>query len=172
MLSLKLKPCFFRLLSNCLRTSPSCSRSKLLIWNQRIGEWQARSFSACLQHPGVKRTIVGTMMGPNSTTVTCDPSRSHTLPISRPMYPPPITISLFGTSFRTNAPVDETTLHSPSANRLGRKCHRGRRPCNRFICNILCLQTSLNELTEGGRQSTFLHLSQCREEVQPLNQLQ
>ena len=48
----------------------------------------------------------------NSTTVTCAPRRLHTLPISRPMIPPPMTTIFSGTSFKASAPVEETICSS------------------------------------------------------------
>ena len=43
-------------------------------------------------------------VGSASSTVTCEPRRLHTLPISRPITPAPMTQSLPGTSFSDSAP--------------------------------------------------------------------
>mmetsp|Transcript_4127 Transcript_4127/g.12887 ORF Transcript_4127/g.12887 Transcript_4127/m.12887 type:complete len:224 (+) Transcript_4127:1413-2084(+) len=56
--------------------------------------------------------MVGTMLGRNSTTVTSDPSRLHTEPISRPMYPPPMTTMRSGTDWSSSAPVEDTMVCS------------------------------------------------------------
>mmetsp|Transcript_13540 Transcript_13540/g.33793 ORF Transcript_13540/g.33793 Transcript_13540/m.33793 type:complete len:223 (-) Transcript_13540:468-1136(-) len=57
-------------------------------------------------------SIPGVMRSRNSTTVTSEPSRRHTDPISRPMTPAPMTISFLGTSLRARAPVEETITFS------------------------------------------------------------
>ena len=59
-------------------------------------------------------------MSKNSTTVTDDPSRDHTDPISRPIYPAPMTTSRSGTLSSESAPVDETICFSSKAT-LGRQ---------------------------------------------------
>mmetsp|Transcript_19775 Transcript_19775/g.75826 ORF Transcript_19775/g.75826 Transcript_19775/m.75826 type:complete len:202 (+) Transcript_19775:654-1259(+) len=48
----------------------------------------------------------------NSTTVTSAPRRRQTEPISSPMTPPPMTAMRLGTSWRSRAPVEETTCCS------------------------------------------------------------
>mmetsp|Transcript_15179 Transcript_15179/g.47375 ORF Transcript_15179/g.47375 Transcript_15179/m.47375 type:complete len:227 (+) Transcript_15179:1800-2480(+) len=55
----------------------------------------------------------------NSTTVTLDPRRDHTLAISRPMTPPPTTTMRSGTFLRDRAPV-EVTMRVSSTGRKGR----------------------------------------------------
>ena len=45
------------------------------------------------------------MRGRNSSTVTSDPSRLQTEPISRPIAPAPMTSSFFGTSEKESASV-------------------------------------------------------------------
>ena len=57
----------------------------------------------------------GTSRSRNSTTVTSAPSRRQTLPISRPMKPPPITTSRFGTAASSSAPVEVTMRRSSTA---------------------------------------------------------
>ena len=39
--------------------------------------------------------------------MTSEPSLDQTEPISKPIYPPPITANFFGTLLRDNAPVEE-----------------------------------------------------------------
>mmetsp|Transcript_8631 Transcript_8631/g.15303 ORF Transcript_8631/g.15303 Transcript_8631/m.15303 type:complete len:202 (+) Transcript_8631:596-1201(+) len=51
----------------------------------------------------------------NSTTVTLLPNRLHTEPSSKPMTPPPITVSRSGTCFSFRAPVLETMTSSSSS---------------------------------------------------------
>mmetsp|Transcript_37497 Transcript_37497/g.84556 ORF Transcript_37497/g.84556 Transcript_37497/m.84556 type:complete len:228 (+) Transcript_37497:554-1237(+) len=52
------------------------------------------------------------MASRNSTTVTSDPRRAHTEPNSRPMTPPPMTVSFSGTLSKVRAPVLETICFS------------------------------------------------------------
>ena len=52
-------------------------------------------------------------------TSTSEPSLLHTVPISKPITPAPMTIIFLGTSFRFKAPVDVTILFS-STSILGR----------------------------------------------------
>ena len=47
-----------------------------------------------------------------STTVTFDPSLDQTEPISKPIYPPPITTNFSGTFLKDRAPVEETIFFS------------------------------------------------------------
>ena len=60
----------------------------------------------------ISPSIVGTMRSNFSTTVTLVPSLDHTDPISKPMYPPPITNMVFGTADKDKAPVDVTIFFS------------------------------------------------------------
>ena len=48
-------------------------------------------------------------------TVTSDPRRAYTEPSSRPMTPAPMTASVLGTLFNSNAPVDVTTTFSSTS---------------------------------------------------------
>mmetsp|Transcript_30050 Transcript_30050/g.41882 ORF Transcript_30050/g.41882 Transcript_30050/m.41882 type:complete len:200 (+) Transcript_30050:820-1419(+) len=54
----------------------------------------------------------GVMRSRNSTTVTSEPRRPQTDPISRPMTPAPMTISFSGTLSNSRAPVEETIIFS------------------------------------------------------------
>ena len=47
-----------------------------------------------------------------STTVTFDPNRDQTEPISKPIYPAPIITSSVGIFEKDKAPVDETIFFS------------------------------------------------------------
>ena len=58
------------------------------------------------------RTIGGTILSMNSTTVISAPRRPQTEAISRPMMPPPMTTIFSGTALREMAPVDDTILRS------------------------------------------------------------
>ena len=60
-------------------------------------------------------SIPGRMRSRNSTTVTSEPRRRQTEPISRPMMPAPTTSSRFGTLFSSSAPVEVTTRCSSIA---------------------------------------------------------
>ena len=60
----------------------------------------------------ISSSIVGTILSRASTTVTFDPSLLHTDPISKPIYPPPITRSDFGTDSKARAPVEVTICFS------------------------------------------------------------
>ena len=64
--------------------------------------------SACATSP----SMPGRMRSRNSTTVTSEPSRRQTEPISSPMTPAPTTSSRFGTLFSSSAPVEVTTRSS------------------------------------------------------------
>mmetsp|Transcript_25063 Transcript_25063/g.70190 ORF Transcript_25063/g.70190 Transcript_25063/m.70190 type:complete len:261 (-) Transcript_25063:222-1004(-) len=57
-------------------------------------------------------SMAGTMRSRNSMTSTSAPRRLHTLPISRPMIPPPMTTIFLGTFFSARAPVELTTVSS------------------------------------------------------------
>ena len=70
-------------------------------------------FSSFWYSFAISRSTAGTMPSRNSMTVTSAPRRAHTLPISRPITPPPITAIFFGTSFSDSAPV-ESTMRPPS----------------------------------------------------------
>mmetsp|Transcript_5660 Transcript_5660/g.14586 ORF Transcript_5660/g.14586 Transcript_5660/m.14586 type:complete len:202 (-) Transcript_5660:329-934(-) len=56
----------------------------------------------------ISASIPGVMRSRYSMTVTSDPSRRQTLPISRPMTPPPTTASFFGMVSSSRAPVEST----------------------------------------------------------------
>mmetsp|Transcript_5683 Transcript_5683/g.16779 ORF Transcript_5683/g.16779 Transcript_5683/m.16779 type:complete len:202 (-) Transcript_5683:493-1098(-) len=58
----------------------------------------------------VSLSVPGTMWSRYSTTVTLVPSRRQTLPISRPMTPPPTTAMVSGILSSTRAPVESTIL--------------------------------------------------------------
>mmetsp|Transcript_4544 Transcript_4544/g.18232 ORF Transcript_4544/g.18232 Transcript_4544/m.18232 type:complete len:228 (+) Transcript_4544:430-1113(+) len=93
------------------RTLPSAFFSAPVIFVESL------NFMPCLVSERWKAlrispSMVGTMLGRNSTTVTSEPRRLHTEPISRPMYPPPMTTSLLGTSCSSSAPVDDTICSS------------------------------------------------------------
>mmetsp|Transcript_18519 Transcript_18519/g.65518 ORF Transcript_18519/g.65518 Transcript_18519/m.65518 type:complete len:229 (+) Transcript_18519:2586-3272(+) len=66
-----------------------------------------RSFWNCF---AISRSTPGTMRSRNSTTVTLEPRRPHTEPISRPMTPAPTTTRCSGTAVRSSAPVESTIL--------------------------------------------------------------
>mmetsp|Transcript_6332 Transcript_6332/g.14006 ORF Transcript_6332/g.14006 Transcript_6332/m.14006 type:complete len:211 (+) Transcript_6332:135-767(+) len=55
------------------------------------------------------------MLSMNSTTVTWEPRRDQTLPSSRPMTPPPITVSFSGSFSKDSAPVLDTICFSSSS---------------------------------------------------------
>mmetsp|Transcript_28833 Transcript_28833/g.89750 ORF Transcript_28833/g.89750 Transcript_28833/m.89750 type:complete len:206 (+) Transcript_28833:615-1232(+) len=55
------------------------------------------------------------MLSRNSTTVTLLPSRAQTEPSSKPMTPPPMTVSFSGTFSRFRAPVLDTICFSSSS---------------------------------------------------------
>ena len=57
-------------------------------------------------------SMPGKILSKNSTTVTSAPKRLHTEPSSRPITPPPTTMSFFGTSLSSRPPVEETILSS------------------------------------------------------------
>mmetsp|Transcript_3948 Transcript_3948/g.9227 ORF Transcript_3948/g.9227 Transcript_3948/m.9227 type:complete len:239 (+) Transcript_3948:682-1398(+) len=57
----------------------------------------------------ISESTPGTMRSRNSTTVTLDPRRLHTEPISSPITPAPITTRCSGTFFNSKAPVESTT---------------------------------------------------------------
>mmetsp|Transcript_28293 Transcript_28293/g.48503 ORF Transcript_28293/g.48503 Transcript_28293/m.48503 type:complete len:206 (-) Transcript_28293:541-1158(-) len=61
----------------------------------------------------ISLSMPGVMVSKNSTTVTSEPRRLHTEPISRPITPPPTTTSFLGTSVRSRAPV-ESTMRLPA----------------------------------------------------------
>lgn len=87
-----------------------------------IDELETICYSICkgARHPNVAflryeelvegPAMAGTILSRNSTTVTLAPSLAQTDPISKPMYPPPMTMRDFGTSLSTRAPVEETIL--------------------------------------------------------------
>jgi len=62
--------------------------------------------------------MLGTMPSVNSITVTSAPSLLHTLPISRPITPPPITARDLGTDLRDRAPVEDTILYNDEAKKV------------------------------------------------------
>ena len=55
------------------------------------------------------RSAPGSSPGVISTTDTFVPSAAYTEPSSSPMYPPPITSMVLGTSGRSSAPVESIT---------------------------------------------------------------
>ena len=55
-------------------------------------------------------SIPGVILSKYSITVTSDPNLDQTEPNSRPIYPPPTTTSLLGTSLNESASVDEIIL--------------------------------------------------------------
>src|SRR6185437_6485161 len=52
------------------------------------------------------RSAPGSSPGSISTTETFDPSAAYTVPSSRPIYPPPTTSKVFGTSLKLSAEVE------------------------------------------------------------------
>ena len=60
----------------------------------------------------ISLSIPGVIKSKYSITVTSEPNLDHTEPISRPIYPPPITASLPGTLSKDKAPVEETIFSS------------------------------------------------------------
>ena len=54
----------------------------------------------------IPASIVGKMLGANSTTSTLAPKRAYTEPSSRPMTPPPMTNIFLGISLRLRASVE------------------------------------------------------------------
>ena len=56
----------------------------------------------------ISLSIPGVIYSRYSITVTSEPNLDHTDPISKPIYPPPITASFFGTLLSDKAPVEET----------------------------------------------------------------
>jgi hypothetical protein len=67
---------------------------------------------ACYTHATSSSMPAPPMPPRNSTTVTSAPSRLQTLPISKPMIPPPMTTILSGTSWSSSAPVELTICFS------------------------------------------------------------
>ena len=65
------------------------------LFSSRLCSGRTRSRSA----PGNKPAVI-------STTETFDPRAAYTLPNSSPMYPPPMTSSVPGTSFKSSADVE------------------------------------------------------------------
>mmetsp|Transcript_27659 Transcript_27659/g.64873 ORF Transcript_27659/g.64873 Transcript_27659/m.64873 type:complete len:243 (-) Transcript_27659:483-1211(-) len=97
------------LLASVLRTTPSSSNllsiTLVLSWNLnpcflRI-VWNFLVTSASIE--GQRRSM-------NSMTVTSVPRRDQTLPISRPMTPPPTTAMVWGMEAISRAPVESTIL--------------------------------------------------------------
>ena len=57
-------------------------------------------------------SAAGTSWSANSTTETLEPSELYTVPISKPMIPPPKTSISAGTSLSSSAPVESITRGS------------------------------------------------------------
>lgn len=93
-----------------LMVSPDLSPSTTLVESLKSMPCFLRIFWVCL-------AISESMPGPpiwfrNSTTVTLEPRRDQTEAISRPIMPPPMTMSFSGTFSRAMAPVLLTTRFS------------------------------------------------------------
>mmetsp|Transcript_71248 Transcript_71248/g.212519 ORF Transcript_71248/g.212519 Transcript_71248/m.212519 type:complete len:200 (+) Transcript_71248:639-1238(+) len=93
------------------------------------------------------------MLSKNSTTVTWLPSLDQTEPSSRPMTPPPITVSFSGTLSRVRAPVLETICFS-SRSMPGRLTTSEPVASMMFLASMTCSPPALSAtFTEFGPAS-------------------
>ena len=77
-----------------------------------VGDGIARVYGLDNVQAGEMVEFPGKILGKYSMTSTSEPSLLHTVPISRPIIPAPITIIFLGTSFNSNAPVEVTIFFS------------------------------------------------------------
>mmetsp|Transcript_39661 Transcript_39661/g.114460 ORF Transcript_39661/g.114460 Transcript_39661/m.114460 type:complete len:223 (-) Transcript_39661:451-1119(-) len=96
-----------------LHTSPTFSTPVTLVFSLNSMPCFLRRLRNCLATSASMPTPP--MASRNSTTVTLLPRRDHTEPSSRPMTPPPMTVSRSGTFSKARAPVLETICLSSSA---------------------------------------------------------
>ena len=88
--------------------------------------------------------LPGASPGSISTTETFEPSAAYTVPSSRPMYPPPITSKVPGTSLKSSAAVESITRGVSS---LNAGMIAGREPVARMM------RSKLSGLFAAGRSS-------------------
>mmetsp|Transcript_17589 Transcript_17589/g.33165 ORF Transcript_17589/g.33165 Transcript_17589/m.33165 type:complete len:214 (+) Transcript_17589:630-1271(+) len=98
---------------------------------------------------------VGVMESRNSTTVTFEPRRAQTDPISRPITPPPMTTRLSGTLEICRAPVESTILPpSLSTTAVGRGVTSEPTARMMFLASMVSEPPALRStLTELGPES-------------------
>ena len=92
--------------SNVTRTLPSFTAAcRAVVHKRKVMPCFSKDFLSCSPIP---RSMPGTIRSMNSANSTCDPSRFHTEPSSKPMAPAPTIKSRGGTCEKLSASVDET----------------------------------------------------------------